>query len=448
MQKRMMISACVFLLGFLIFGCNSATTATPTTATPTTAVATSTQMPTTDQPTTATAITTQSLEELMSEQGLQTMSSLEVVFYMGNGTNLGNTMEAFGRTTIGTDQDVSAYETLWGQPITTAAMISGMKAAGFDTLRIPVAWTNTMDIDNDDYTIRQDYLERVAEIVNYALDAEMFVIINDHWDGGWWGMFGASSQSIRNKAWAIYDSIWTQVGNYFKDYSYRLIFESANEELGNRLNDAINEINGVLTENECYEQANAINQEFVDIIRSQGGKNADRFLLIAGYNTDIEMTYDNRFNMPTDSATDKLLLSVHYYTPWTYCGSSGDASWGTENHYNTQNTLLEKMTKYTDMGYGIVFGEFAVLTKSDGSLKNNTVDFIRNFLDNCDKYGYVPVLWDTNAFFIREELEIFDEELASLYHERSFTQQFSLSYAEVISQAETSMAHYLQLAIQ
>lgn len=114
------------------------------------------------------------------------LTAIEVAKLMGNGTNLGNTMEAFGRTTIGTDAAASDYETIWGQPVTTPEMIQGMKDAGFDSIRIPVAWTNTMNFEDGDYTINQAYLDRVEEIVNYALDADMYVIVNDHWDGGWW----------------------------------------------------------------------------------------------------------------------------------------------------------------------------------------------------------------------------------------------------------------------
>src|SRR5690554_3447626 len=113
---------------------------------------------------------------------LQGMTALELTSHMGNGINLGNTMEAYGHKQLGTDADVAEYETLWGQPVTTAEMILAMKQAGFNSIRIPVAWTNTMDFENGDYTINPAYLERVAEIVNYALAADMFVVINDHWD--------------------------------------------------------------------------------------------------------------------------------------------------------------------------------------------------------------------------------------------------------------------------
>ncbi|GFH96241.1 xyloglucan-specific endo-beta-1,4-glucanase BoGH5A [Lachnospiraceae bacterium] len=121
------------------------------------------------------------------------LTALEVVRLMGNGINLGNTMEAYGRAHLGTDARPTQYETFWGQPVTTREMLEGMKAAGFDTLRLPVAWTNMMDFESGDYTIDPAYLDRVEEIVGYARSAGMYVIINDHWDGGWWGMFGSAS---------------------------------------------------------------------------------------------------------------------------------------------------------------------------------------------------------------------------------------------------------------
>ena len=194
-------------------------------------------------------------------------------------------------------------------------MIQSMKDAGFDTLRIPVAWTNAMDFENGDYTIGEHYLDRVEEIINYALDAGMYVIVNDHWDGGWWGKFGSATQEIRDAAMEMYISMWTQIAERYKDYPEQLIFESANEELGDRLNDKdLCPDSGTLSKNECYEMTNKINQTFVDTIRSTGGNNKDRFLLIAGYNTDIVHTCDDRFVMPTDTAKNKLLISVHYYT--------------------------------------------------------------------------------------------------------------------------------------
>lgn len=364
------------------------------------------------------------------------LTSLELVKLMGNGTNLGNTMEAYGRNDLGLNADISSYETFWGQPVTSQEIIDKMKELGFDSLRVPVAWTNTMDFENGDYTISDAQLDRVEEIINYAINADMYVIINDHWDGGWWGMFGSATKETREKAMDLYTSMWTQIANRYKEYSDYLIFESANEELGSRLNDRdYAPDSGTLDEDECYDMTNIINQKFVDIIRGTGGNNANRFLLIAGYNTDIEKTCDDRFKMPEDEAKDKLLVSVHYYTPWGYCGNPSLSNWGTVKDYKEQNDLLEMMTKFTDQGYGVVFGEYSVSLKDDNTVKNNTDNFFNNFLDNCDKYGYVPMLWDCSSFYIRRSLDIVDEGIKEVFQSRSLSAYKSMTDEEIIENA-------------
>lgn len=108
------------------------------------------------------------------------MTALEATRLMGNGINLGNTMEAYGHKSYLTGSDPTSFEGLWGQPTTTREMIEGMKTAGFDSLRIPVAWTNGMNYESGDYTIDARLLERVKTIVDYALDCDMYVVINDH----------------------------------------------------------------------------------------------------------------------------------------------------------------------------------------------------------------------------------------------------------------------------
>lgn len=386
-------------------------------------------------PTVTTAPETTSEDNMREE-----LTSLELAKLMGNGINLGNTMEAYGHTELGTTADISSYETFWGQPVTTQEMIDSMKAAGFDSLRIPVAWTNAMNFESGDYTIGEAYLNRVEEIINYALNDDMYVIVNDHWDGSWWGMFGSATQETRDKAMDMYVSMWTQIADRFKDYSDHLIFEAANEELGDRLNDKdIAADSGALSEDECYEMNTKINQAFVDTVRSTGGNNAQRFLLIAGYNTDITKTCDDRFIMPTDTAKDKLLISVHYYTPWGYCGNSSLSRWGSEKNYKEQNDYMAMMTKFTEQGYGVIIGEYQVALMDDGSVKENTTDFLNNFLDNCDMYGYVPMLWDCSSLFKRTELKIFDDAVAELFKNRSYTAQSALTDEEIVANAKAAI---------
>ncbi len=364
------------------------------------------------------------------------MTSLEVVKVMGNGINLGNTMEAYthkyGKEDIFPDESEQA----WGQPITTPEMIKGMKDCGFDSLRVPVAWTNAMSFYEDgNYEIDKAYLDRVEEIVNYAIDADMYVIINDHWDGGWWGRFGAEDQSVRDAAMEMYKSMWTQIAERFKNYSDKVIFEAANEELGDRLNDEIDGKKGKLKKSECYEKANEINQTFVDLIRSTGGNNEQRFLLIAGYNTDIALTCNDKFKMPTDSAKDKLLLSVHYYTPWDYCGTDGVNNWGSVKDYEEQNKLMKDLSKFTEAGYGVVIGEYAVLTNNSDP-KPDTDKFYNNFLANCDLYNFCPMLWDCNNLYQRRDCDMPNADMKQLFADHAYSKQKDLSDDEVKKNAQ------------
>lgn len=359
-----------------------------------------------------------------SDMDFTNITALEVSKLMGNGINLGNTMEAYGHATLGIKSKVSAYETYWGQPITTAEMLKGMKNCGFDTIRIPVAWTNMMDYENGDYTIDKAYLDRVQEIVDYAIAAEMFVVVNDHWDGGWWAMFGSSNPESAQNAFTMYTSMWTQIAERFKDYPDLLVLESANEELGNSLNNNSTWADsGSLTENQCFELTNKINQTFVDTVRAAGGNNDDRFLLIAGYNTDFDHTFDARYHMPEDSAKSKLLLSVHYYTPWNYCGAENDSRWGIAADYKLMDEQFTKLKKFTDAGYGVIIGEYGALPYWENNvpiLKQNTYEFTEHFLDNCDVYNVVPLLWSCNDFFNKKTLTMIDESLLNLYVSRCY----------------------------
>lgn len=355
------------------------------------------------------------------------LTALELSYLMGNGINLGNTMEACDHKKLPYGKDPSFYETNWGQPVTTQEMITGMHEAGFDTIRIPVAWvTNAMNYEEGDYTITESYLNRIEEIMNYALNEDMYVIINDHWDGGWWGMFGSATEETREEAMKLYTSMWTQIAERYAEYGDHVIFESGNEELGSRLNDKdIAADSGTLSNDECYETANLINQTFVDTIRATGGNNENRFLLIAGYNTNIANTCDDRFKMPTDTAESKLFVSVHYYDPWNYCGDGTAVThWGTKKEYTDMNDTLQQMTKFTEQGYGVIIGEWGVLINGEtDEERGNTVDYMTNFLNNCDQYNYVSCLWDCSTLYNRKESSMRFEDTKEMFADRSYASQ-------------------------
>lgn len=376
------------------------------------------------------------------------LTALEATRLMGNGINLGNTLEACDNNVgIKTNAPLS-YETHWGQPKTTQAMIDGMKAAGFDTIRIPVAWmTNATHLYEGDYTIDADYMDRVEEVVRYARKAGMYVIINDHWDGGWYGMFGSESAETRALAMEAYKGMWQQIAERFRDYSDYLIFESANEELGGRFDEnsplyCSDSVVTYLTDDERYALTNEINQTFVDVVRATGGNNATRFLLIAGYSTDINQTCDDRFQMPKDTADSKLMVSVHYYDPWSYCGASSAVSatkWGKVSDYEYMDQQLAKMTKFTEAGYGVVIGEYGALPCSDG-LKDNTLAYHTAFLDACTKYNLTNCLWDCSGLYKRVSQTFADDDILAMYQEKRQANEEGQDYADVQAAAAAEAA--------
>jgi len=345
-------------------------------------------------------------------------TSIEMARHMGLGINLGNTMEAVDSNNRIPNREPHVYETMWGQPVTTQASISGMRQAGLTTLRIPVAWTNAMDFENGNLEIDIAYLDRVEEIVNYALNEDMIVIINAHWDHGWWSMFGHPEQERRDFAYEMFIAMWTQIGEHFQHYDYRLIFEPSNEEWGTRFNDrtAFSPTGGTLTMDECYELLTHLSQSFIDLIRGQGGYNGTRFLLLKGFNTDVMMTTDERFVLPEDRIPDRMLLSVHYYTPWNFCGDiAGVEHWGVTAEVEEMNYLLGRLTRFTDQGIGVVIGEWGVLD-NDG---DDRLKFFTNFLDNMELHGFAPVLWDTGFLYDRANHVIRAPEIARLFSNRS-----------------------------
>lgn len=335
------------------------------------------------------------------------------------GINLGNTMEAYYATdnekvtykwieTVGSNTPKD-YETFWGAVETTQEVIDGMKDAGFNTVRIPVFWGNMMGNDGT-YTINKDYIKRVAEIVDYCMKDDLYAVINIHH----FDEFIIRRNSLEDCE-KIFDNLWTQIADYFKDYSYKLVFEGYNEYLGGAQFDE----NGELKDQDKadgYEMTNALNQTFVDAVRKTGGKNAERVLIASGYWTNIDLTTAADFVMPKDTVDNRLMVSVHYVDNsmfWT--NQIGSENW--LKYTDSQIDLLK--TAFTDKGIPVFLGEctagypderFAANAKYTDSAECMEL-VMQRLIDN----GFVPVLWDVNDnYYSRTEYKIKDDKQAEL----------------------------------
>lgn len=333
------------------------------------------------------------------------LTTQEFVTEMGVGINLGNTFESCGAW-INSDS-VTNFETGWGSPVVTKELIEGYKNEGFGVLRVPVAWSNMM---LEDYQIHPDYLARVKEVVEWALEADLAVILNIHWDSGWWENFPTDKENCMDK----YTSIWTQLCEAFGEYGDRLMFESLNEEAG--WSSIWDRYTGTEEQKaESYALVNELNQTFVDLVRSTGGNNAERHLLIAGYITDVTLTCDPLYEMPEDPA-GKCAVSVHYYTPSTYCILKQDAdwgkakkAWGSPRDYTELETNMDMLyDTFVSQGVPVIIGEFSVETANKEA--DNVKMFLSAVSSEARERDMCPVLWDiTNVFYDRYTFQMVEE---------------------------------------
>lgn len=349
-------------------------------------------------------------EPVPTEPSPWDMTTMEIVRDMGIGINLGNTFDAFGDwVDKWGDGSVESYVTCWGSPVITQEMIQGYADEGFGVLRIPVHWFNLM---GDDYTISADYLAAVKQVVQWALDAEMYVIVNIHHDED--GLF-AGFPTNREASLSAYVKIWSQLAEAFRDYDHRVVLESLNEEgcwdgVWNRWGTDAGKA-------EAYQILFEINQAFVDTIRGSGGNNERRHLLLAGYATGITETCDAMFRMPEDPA-NRCAVSVHYYTPPGFAILEEDASWGkatatwgTEADFAELEAYMNMLqATFVDNGIPVIVGEYGCPSN------NKERESVRLYLSSVCAAIYernmCPILWDVaGAHYDRNTYKMIDREL-------------------------------------
>lgn len=330
------------------------------------------------------------------------LNQSQIVEAMGPGWNLGNQLESV--------TDNVPEETNWGNPVITEKLIQSVKAAGFKSIRIPVSYFAKID-DDKDYTIDSKWLNRVQEVVDYCIKNDLYAVINIHGDGyntidgGWLLCNGKNQTEIKKK----YKKVWKQIAERFKNYDEHLLFESMNEEFDGSYSEP---------NKEYYQNINDYNQIFVDTVRKTGDNNTKRWLIIPGWNTNIDYTAgDYGFKLPTDQYRDKsidkeeqrIMISVHYYSPWDFCGGENCVitQWGNEaddpsktsttcDETYMKNQLNLMKTTFADKGYPVFIGEYGSIDKTSYDSENEyyRAYFARKLCQLSRKNGCIPMYWD------------------------------------------------------
>ncbi|MCM1330765.1 MAG: glycoside hydrolase family 5 protein [Ruminococcus sp.] len=322
----------------------------------------------------------------------------EITAAMGMGWNLGNQLEA--------SNSGIPSETAWGNPVITEELIKTVKEQGFKTVRIPVSYLLKIG-GAPDYKIDGEWLNRIQEVVDYVINNDLYAVMNMHGDGyytvekSWLLCVDENQDEIKDK----YEKVWTQIAERFKDYDEHLIFESMNEEFDN----TYGKPNAA-----GYENINAYNQIFVDTVRKTGSNNAKRWLLLPGWNTNIEYTAGNYgFVIPTDSNCtadgNRLMISVHYYDPYNFTldenMTSAKTQWGkyaVENFDNwgqedyVDSTMKKLNDVFVSKGYPVIIGEMGVQNKQHVS---DTFGVFRCYwmeyvVKAAKENGCIPIYWD------------------------------------------------------
>ena len=337
----------------------------------------------------------------------------EIQSKMGMGFNIGNSME------------VPNNPTAWGNPFPTQALLDSVKAAGFSTVRIPCAW----DSHAPGGKITETWLDSVKTVVDYAMRAGLYTILNIHHEGeGGWFQSNIGT-SVDNNIDTKMKNYWTQIANKFKDYNERLIFAGANEPGPNVSSWTAQHVSTLM---HYY-------QTFIDAVRATGGNNATRTLIIQGLNTDIDKSVASApvSTFPTDKVSGYLMFEVHYYDPYQYTLMTSQQDWGASEPiqpqyyygnyqkssepkrnagYNAWGGSIDsklagighpqeqfnKMKKnYVDKGYPVIVGEFGAnvrspeLSGSDLNLhKQGRVQWHKDVVSAAKQYGLTPILWD------------------------------------------------------
>lgn len=348
-------------------------------------------------------------------------SSYSLVEHIKLGYNLGNTLESNPEIATSTWIDFSkgpeAWETAWGQPVTTQDIVDSIAAKGFNIMRVPVTWYQHQAADG---TIDEAWMDRVEQVVDYVLNAHMYCILvvqhdagarsaGRQDDAGW--LTGDPDKYAENSA--RLKNLWTQIANRFKDKDEHLIFDGFNEILDKNWSWTA----PADPADPTYTTINKLQQDFVDAVRATGGNNEYRNLMINGYGSSSTQPVLDALQVPTDVHPNHLLLSIHSYDPFWFCNdtSNNDDKQYYINMFDESckseiDAIFSRVNKRCDdLHIPYIFGEFgAIGTHPD---MNERIKYATYMVEKFNAYKTTGLWW--MGLYDRNENEWYEPEIVN-----------------------------------
>lgn len=325
------------------------------------------------------------------------------------GWNLGNQLECSApgqdgeSMMIGCPEGSINAETAWGNPKVTAKTIKAVKAAGFNAIRIPVRWQCHI-VNEQAMTIDKEWMARVKEVVGWCLKEDLKVIINTHHDKWLEGRPTYAYKDVNCQKLAL---LWLNISSEFAAYDSRVAFAGTNEV-------HIRDNWGAPTAENLAVQ-NSYNQTFIDMVRSTGGHNSRRHLIVQTYVCNPDYGLENQFIIPSDleeNGNSYMSVEIHFYNPWSYAGDGKVDYWGTpykglgsyaESDENSLAAEFDRVAKtWSSKGLGVVVGEWGVTDHcNDGNadrVHENISFYCKTYVAEAAKRGFSSFVWDNNSF--------------------------------------------------
>jgi endoglucanase len=316
------------------------------------------------------------------------------------GWNIGNTMEAPGG------------EGGWGNPPITEDYVKFVKQLGFNAIRIPCAYNMGHTDNSTTAHIDPNWLNRIKEVVGYCVNNDMYVLLNIHWDGGW--LEQNCTTTKKDSVNARQKAYWEQIATTLRDFDEHLMFASANEPNTN---------NDVAKMKVLF----SYHQTFVNAVRSTGGRNVYRVLVVQGQS-------DLMNSFPADPTPNRMMYEEHTYTPFQFTALDADANWGKMFYYwgtghhsaiepdrnatwgeeATQIEYFQKIKgKFIDKSIPVLLGEYGAyrrISPKDSATHNDAIDYWITFVTKqAITNGVKPFYWDTGGALDRRNNTVLDK---------------------------------------